>query len=449
MSLRLNRQTDRQRRTFIKEPSDHIVDEAVITVASGHGGNGATSFRREKYVEKGGPDGGDGGRGGDVTIIATSRYSNLQFFATRKAFRAQSGEPGAGRNKHGSDGASATVLVPLGTVVSDIDTNEVLADLVDEGESVVVAHGGAGGRGNAAFATSVDRAPRYSEEGVPGQERRLRLHLKILADVAIIGFPNAGKSTLLSRISAARPKIADYPFTTLSPNLGVAFSQSGQRVTFADIPGLIEGAAEGRGLGNRFLAHIERSRVLLFLVDGSTTDPEPLEAYRMLVRELEQYNGELTRKPRIVAVNKIDLLSPQKATGIRRRFEHQGASPLMISALETRGITDLIEQAAALVARTPQPPREQVTRLYQLNPADETFEITRLPDGMLSASGRYLDRVVHTTDFGQPFQVRLLDQRLRRLGVEKALRKKGARDGQEVMIGGRIFLLGEDEASKR
>lgn len=407
------------------------------------------SFRREKYVEKGGPDGGDGGRGGDVIFVATARYSSLQFFAKKRTFRAQAGEGGAGRNKHGSDGQDITILVPLGTVLTDIASEEVLADLVDEGETVTVARGGSGGRGNAAFATSVDRAPRYTEEGIPAQERRIRLRLKILADVGMVGFPNAGKSTLLSKLSAAHPKIADYPFTTLSPNLGVAFSPDGDRVTFADIPGLVEGAADGRGLGNKFLAHIERSRVLLFLIDGSSADPDPIQAYHLLYHELEQYSEQLAGKPRLIVVNKIDVISAQKRTGIRSRFVHQGIEPLMISALENVGIDAVIERALALVQSAPVPPREQVTRVYTLKPSDETFEISRLPDGMLSASGRYLDRIIHTTDFEKPFQVTLLDQRMRKIGVEKALRKKGAHDGQNVMIGGRVFTLGEEIAKKR
>jgi len=407
------------------------------------------SFRREKYVEKGGPDGGEGGRGGDVIFTATDRYSSLQFFTKKRTFRAQAGEPGAGRNKHGSDGLDVTVLVPLGTVLTDIVSEEVLADLVDEGETVTVAHGGSGGRGNASFATSVDRAPRYCEQGIPAQERRIRLRLKILGDVGIVGFPNAGKSTLLSKLSAAHPKIADYPFTTLSPNLGVAFSPDGERITFADIPGLVEGAAEGRGLGNKFLAHIERSRVLLFLVDGSLPDPDPLQAYHLLCRELEQYSEQLASKPRLIVVNKIDVISAQKRTGIRTRFVHQGIEPLMISALENRGIDAVIKRGLALVQTAPVPPREQVTRVYKLKLSDETFEISRLPDGMLGASGRYLDRIVHTTDFEKPFQVTLLDQRMRKIGVEKALRKKGAHDGQNVMIGGHVFTLGEETTTKR
>ncbi|MCX6098073.1 MAG: Obg family GTPase CgtA, partial [Caldiserica bacterium] len=269
------------------------------------------------------------------------------------------------------------------------------------------------------------------------------------ADVGIVGFPNAGKSTLLSKLSAAHPRIADYPFTTLSPNLGVAFSPDGGRVTFADIPGLVEGAANGRGLGNKFLAHIERSRVLLFLVDGSSSDPDPVQAYHLLTHELEQYSEQLAGKPQFVVVNKIDLISPQKRTGIRVRFVHQGIEPLMISALENDGIDAVIGRGLALVQSAPVPPREQVTRVYKLKPSDETFEIARLPDGMLSASGRYLDRIIHTTDFGKPFQVTLLDQRMRKIGVEKALRKKGAHDGQNVMIGGRVFTLGEETAAKR
>ena len=399
-------------------------------------------------MAKGGPDGGNGGEGGDVLVVSTGRYSSLQFFAKKRSFRAPAGGSGSGGHKHGSDGIDITILVPLGTLVSDVDSDEVLGDLIHEGESVVVAKGGIGGRGNASFATSVDRAPRYSELGIPSQERRLRLRLKVLADVGIVGFPNAGKSTLLSKVSAARPRIADYPFTTLSPNLGVAFTEDGSRITFADIPGLIEGASEGRGLGNKFLAHIERSRVLLFLVDGSSEHPDPLAAYQALLDELRQYGAGLVIKPSLVVVNKVDVISSQKRTGIRLRFQRLGLEALMISALEGTGIEAVIDKAGALVGTAPTPPREEPTRLYRMRAVDETFAISRLPDGMLSASGRYLDRIVQTTDFDKPFQVTLLDQRLRKLRVENALRKRGALVGQRVMIGGRIFTLGDDSAGK-
>jgi GTP-binding protein len=399
-------------------------------------------------VAKGGPDGGNGGEGGNVLVSSTGRYSSLQFFAKKRSFRAPAGGSGSGGHKHGSDGIDITILVPLGTLVSDVDSDEILGDLIHEGESVVVAKGGIGGRGNASFATSVDRAPRYSELGIPSQERRLRLRLKVLADVGIVGFPNAGKSTLLSKVSAARPRIADYPFTTLSPNLGVAFTEDGSRITFADIPGLIEGASEGRGLGNKFLAHIERSRVLLFLVDGSSEHPDPLAAYQALLDELRQYGAGLVSKPSLVVVNKVDVISSQKRTGIRLRFQRLGLEALMISALEGKGIEAVIDKAGALVGTAPTPPREEPTRLYRMRAVDETFAISRLPDGMLSASGRYLDRIVQTTDFDKPFQVTLLDQRLRKLRVENALRKRGALVGQRVMIGGRIFTLGDDSAGK-
>ncbi len=367
----------------------------------------------------------------------------------KRTFKAVSGEAGAGGNKHGKDGPDLTIAVPLGTVVSDTDTGEVLADLINDGETVIVAKGGHGGRGNATFATSVDRAPRYSEKGLPNETRRLKLRLKVLADIGIVGFPNAGKSTLLSKLSSAHPKIADYPFTTLSPNLGVTFSSRGDRVTFADIPGLVEGAAEGRGLGNKFLAHIERSRVLLFLIDGNSSDPDAIEAYRLLSHELEEYGAQLADKPRFVVVNKIDLLSPQKRTGIRTRFKNVGIDPLMISALENQGVDAVIDRAVSLAASAPVPEREQITRLYKIRPSEETFEITRLPDGMLSASGRYLDRIVETTDFDKPFQLTLLNQRMHKLGVEKALRKKGAHTGQRVRIGGHIFTLSDNEDNSR
>ena len=341
------------------------------------------------------------------------------------------------------------IYVPLGTVLTDVDSDEVLADLVKDEDQVIVARGGSGGRGNASFATPVDRAPRYSEEGVSAQERHIRLRLKVLADIGIVGFPNAGKSTLLSKLSAAHPKIADYPFTTLSPNLGVASSSNGERATIADIPGLVEGAAEGKGLGNKFLAHIERSRVLLFVIDGSSVAPDPILACHLLERELHQYGRHLDEKPRYVALNKIDCISSQKRTGILRRFCREGIDAIPVSALTGQGVDAVIERGLVLVACTPLPPREEITRLYRIKTSDETFEITREPDGMLSASGRYLDRIVKMTDFDKPFQAELLDQRLRKLGVEKALRKKGARDGQNVLIGGHLFTVGQESSSKQ
>jgi GTP-binding protein len=284
-----------------------FVDEARITVASGNGGNGCVSFRREKYVPKGGPDGGDGGKGGDVILRSTSRISSLSEFSFKRHFKAQRGAHGRGKQQTGKQGRDVVIEVPLGTIVMDAQSGKVIKDLVGEGDTVVVAHGGRGGLGNRHFASSRNRAPRYAQEGAAGETQTLKLELKILADVGIIGLPNAGKSTLVSRLSSARPKIGSYPFTTLTPSLGVVESSAYKRFVVADIPGLIEGASEGVGLGIRFLKHIERTRILLHLIDlSAVTVDAPDASFQIVNRELQTYSRRLAQKRQVVVLNKID-----------------------------------------------------------------------------------------------------------------------------------------------
>lgn len=291
-----------------------FVDEATITVRSGNGGSGCVSFRRERFIPKGGPDGGDGGGGGDVRVAASPRKRTLYDFRSRRQFRASNGRGGEGSQRTGRSGDDLVIEVPPGTLVFDADTGELLRDLTEAGESVVVARGGRGGRGNLHFKSSTHRTPRLAQPGEPGETRNLRLELKLLADVGIVGFPNAGKSTLISAISAARPRIADYPFTTLTPNLGVV-SDGGEPFVVADVPGLIEGAHTGAGLGTRFLRHLERTRLLVHLVDATAIDPDaPLERYQAINQELRRYSDALGRRPQMVAFSKMDL--PEAETGV-------------------------------------------------------------------------------------------------------------------------------------
>ena len=320
-----------------------FVDQAKIYVKAGDGGAGCISFRREKYVPKGGPDGGDGGDGGDVILVADSQIHTLYDFYHQVHFRAENGKPGMGKKKKGRDGEDLILKVPVGTVVKDAETGEILGDLIRPGQTLVVARGGKGGRGNAHFATPIRQAPRIAEPGTPGEERWLILELKLIADVGLVGFPNVGKSTLLSRISAAKPKIADYPFTTLEPNLGVVKLFDGDTFIVADIPGLIEGAHKGIGLGHEFLKHIERTRILLYMLDISK-EKEVIKDYQILKNELKLFNPKLLEKEYFIALNKIDLMpNPEKIRDIVKLFEKKDYEKIYpISAVTGQGVIDLI-----------------------------------------------------------------------------------------------------------
>jgi GTP-binding protein len=318
-----------------------FIDEAIITVQSGDGGRGCVSFRREKFIPRGGPDGGDGGKGGDVILEASSQKRTLYFFRYRKDFKAKNGAGGQGKRKAGKHGDDLVLEIPPGTVISDADTGQVIKDLTKPGEKYIIARGGRGGRGNARFKTSTNRAPRFAQPGESGEILKLKLELKLLADVGIIGLPNAGKSTLISAISSAHPKTGSYPFTTLVPNLGVVKTDRGEPFVVADIPGLIEGAHKGAGLGIRFLRHIERTRILIHLIDSSSIDPaDPLKSYKTINKELEMYNKELAKKSQIVVFNKIDMPDAKKAVDIFQAFA-KGIKIILISALTGEGIDNL------------------------------------------------------------------------------------------------------------
>lgn len=330
-----------------------FIDEAIIKVIGGHGGPGAVSFRREKFIPRGGPNGGDGGRGADVIFVASNQLGTLQDFRFKRTYQGPNGEHGSGANKAGRDGVDVLVRVPVGTVISDAETGEVLEDLNRDGQTWVAAKGGRGGKGNAHFVSATFQAPRFAQPGEEGTFRTLKLELKLLADIALIGFPNAGKSTLISRISAARPRVADYPFTTLTPNLGVVFMEEGQSFVVADIPGLIEGAHTGSGLGHRFLKHIERTRAFVHLLDGAQLlELEPDAAARELVRlyqiirdELRHFEPALLEKPEIIVLNKADLIPADVLRSILSQTEELGPI-LTISAATGEGVTALVQRMA-------------------------------------------------------------------------------------------------------
>lgn len=319
-----------------------FVDQAKIYVKAGNGGPGCISFRREKYVPKGGPDGGDGGKGGDVILVADPQVHTLYDFYSQVHFYAENGKPGMGKKMKGKDGEDLILKVPVGTIIKDAKTGKILGDLIRPGQSLIVAHGGKGGRGNAHFATSTRQVPKIAEPGAPGEEKWIILELKLVADVGLVGLPNAGKSTLLSRISAAKPKIADYPFTTLKPNLGVVKLFDGNTFVVADIPGLIEGAHKGIGLGHDFLKHIERTRMLLYILDISR-GKEIIKDYEVLKNELKLFNPLLLEKEYFVALNKIDLVPDlEKLEDVIEYFQKKEIKLYLISAITGQGVLDLI-----------------------------------------------------------------------------------------------------------
>jgi GTP-binding protein len=319
-----------------------FIDQAVIFVKAGNGGNGAISFRREKFVPKGGPDGGNGGNGGNVVIRADKQLGTLLDFRYKRHYKAENGEHGRGKDQTGKSGLDTVLKVPCGTMVLEGGHNRVLADLVRHGDEVVVAAGGKGGRGNAEFATSTNQAPRIAEPGTPGGERELMLELKLIADVGLVGFPNAGKSTLISVISAAKPKIADYPFTTLTPNLGIVRYAEGKSFTVADMPGLIKGAHQGKGLGIQFLRHIERTRVLVFLVEAVSENPK--RDYEILLHELASYSSTLAKKPKVVALTKTDLFEAAALKRLKKLSFGKGIPVIQISSVARSGLQPLLEE---------------------------------------------------------------------------------------------------------
>ncbi len=409
-------------------------DEAKIYVKSGDGGDGCVAFRREKFVPFGGPNGGNGGAGGDVYLVVDRNLNTLVHFKKRIHFKAGRGGRGSGKDQHGRRGEDSLIPVPPGTVAYDADTGELLADLVEDGQRVQVAYGGRGGRGNAAFASPTNQAPRLAEHGEPGQERWLRLELKLIADAGVIGMPNAGKSTLLSVVSAARPKIADYPFTTLQPNLGVVTVDDYQSFVLADVPGLIEGASEGAGLGHQFLRHVERTRLLIHLLDGAATDP--LKDYEVINQELAQFSERLAAKPQVVVLNKMDLPDAQAWWPlVQEAMQARNVEAHAISAVSGQGVQALMRRTYALLQALPPPEsiREKPT-VFRPAEGEDAFTIEREEDGW-RVRGVRLERLAAMTPFVLPEAAARFQRQLRAMGVEGALEEAGVQPGDTVHIG--------------
>ncbi len=335
-----------------------FLDEVVITVRSGDGGKGCVSFRRQRFIPKGGPDGGDGGDGGNVIVRATRRLYTLQDYAYRPSIKAKNGAPGRGKDQSGKKGPDLILEVPLGTIISDDTTGELIADLVEQDQEVIVARGGKGGKGNKHFATATNRAPRFAQPGTPGEEKRLRLSLKFIADIGLIGYPNVGKSTLLSKLTQARPKIDNYPFTTLVPNLGVLYLETDFPVVIADIPGLVEGASAGKGLGHQFLKHIERTRLLIHVLDvNQHVGSDILKDFKVLAQELQKYDPTITTKPRLVLINKMDVYDPEirDIKRLREELEKLGLESFPVSGLTGQGLDSFIQKLRKIFREQGQP----------------------------------------------------------------------------------------------
>ena len=412
-----------------------FIDEATVAVAAGNGGDGVVAWRREKYVPKGGPAGGDGGHGGNVYVEAAAELTTLVEFRFRRSFAAESGRPGGTSNKSGRSGDDLVIAVPAGTLVyrSLEGKPEALAgDLVHAGTRVLVAKGGRGGLGNQHFATSTRQAPRFAERGEPGERCELRLELRLLADCGVIGVPNAGKSTLLSVVSAARPKIADYPFTTIEPQLGVVRVSDEESFVMVDVPGLIEGAHSGAGLGDRFLRHIVRTRVLVHLLDGAKPLDEILHDKETIERELRSWDPALLEKPTLLVLNKTDLPDArERLAELATRFPEISG----ISAAANRGVRELIYAIAGALARAPAPaPVRAEPAVIELTPAD-AFVLRRGGDGAFELSGERVERLAAMTNFDSDESLVRFERALGKMGVEKKLREMGAVEGDTVRIG--------------
>ncbi len=412
-----------------------FIDEAEIEVRSGKGGNGMVHFRREKYVPRGGPDGGDGGRGGNVALEVRPTLNTLTAFRFTVRFTADDGKGGGSNNKFGKSAEDLVVPVPPGTVVYDAASGELLGDLTAPGQQLIVCKGGRGGRGNTHFKSSINQTPRTAENGEPGEAKRLRLELKLIADIGIVGVPNAGKSTLLAALTNAKPKIAPYPFTTIEPNLGVASVDDETTVVLADIPGLIDGAADGAGLGHDFLRHVQRTRLLIHLLDGLSADP--LADYSQINAELALFDPNLAKKPQIVALNKIDQPEVrERLKTLKAQFKKQKVELMGISALARTDVRELLKKAAETLAETPAL-EEIASELPVYRPVEDPreFTISREGEGGWRIKSVAILRAAEMTPWDQSGSVRRFQRLMERLGVDKALREAGAQEGDTVYIG--------------
>ncbi len=410
-----------------------FIDKAKIKVASGSGGNGALAWRREKYVDKGGPAGGDGGKGGSVYLVADSDLSTLLDFKYKSFFQAQSGENGKSKNQHGRNGEDIYIKVPCGSVIKDADSGKIIGDLVGNGQKILIAQGGRGGRGNARFASSVRRAPQFCEPGEPAIERELEIELKLIADVGLLGLPNAGKSTLISVISAAKPKIADYPFTTLTPNLGIVKKPDGNGIVVADIPGLIQGASKGMGLGHEFLRHVERTRFLIHLLD--VLEDDPVKNFEIINEELKKYDGRLAEIPQTVVLNKIDAANGLKVDMLKKQFQQKGYSVFAVSAATGKGTKELVSYLVKKVDEIPPPTFniEVEEDEAAFDHDDSEFFVSRKKNEFTVTGGK-VERLIFVTDLRNPEAVYRFQNILKAMGVDKALKKAGIKEGDIVKI---------------
>lgn len=415
----------------------HFIDKVEVSVAAGNGGNGRVSFRHEKFIAKGGPDGGDGGRGGDIVFVASRNENTLARFRFEKELRAEHGQAGGKQRKHGKNGADLLVEVPIGTVAT-VGGGEVLADLTEDGQRAIVAHGGRGGFGNAHFVSSTRQAPKFAEKGESGEARQLQLELKMIADVGLVGLPNAGKSTLLARISAARPEIADYPFTTITPNLGVV-DVGDTSLLVADIPGLIEGAHEGKGLGHEFLRHIERTAVVLHLIDAY--DDDVVDAYKTVTSELKSHDASLLKRPQIVALNKVEGLDEEIVDDLMsklRRAVPRDVPLYAISAQAGAGIRELLFALKEAVAESRKLPVEakpvETVPVHALPPFDTGWTVEKQGDAFV-VRGKQIERFAKRTDFNNEEAVQRLRDIMRKNGIMHELIRQGIEAGQTIVFG--------------
>lgn len=421
-----------------------FIDQVEIYLKAGDGGNGIVAYRREKYVPLGGPSGGDGGNGADIIFEVDEGLRTLMDFRYQRHFKAKPGVHGMNQNMHGKNSEALVLKVPPGTIVKRKDTDETLADLTQHGQRSVAARGGRGGRGNSRFASARDSAPDYAENGEPGEELEVVLELKLMADVGLVGFPSVGKSTLLSTVSKARPKIGAYPFTTIKPNLGVVETGDGRSFVMADLPGLIEGASDGTGLGHQFLRHVERTRVILHVIDISEMEGrDAVEDYKIIRRELKRYNERLTERPEIIVLNKADLVNDEEVYELFKSEVGEDKEIYPISAATHQNIDELLYCVADLLERTEQDeivPEESDTRVVYRHEKDpDAFEITRDDDGAYVVSGGAIERLFKMTDFNRDAAVRRFARQMRSMGIDEALRERGIKAGETVRILGGEF----------
>lgn len=411
-----------------------FVDSVVIWVSSGKGGDGIVHMHREKYRAKGGPDGGDGGRGGDIIFEVEPRMNTLNRFHFNERFLAESGKNGGPSNRSGKSAPDLVIQVPPGTLIYNDETTELIGDLVTPGQRLVVAKGGRGGRGNQHFATSRQQVPLTAEKGEPGEEFTLRLELKLIADVGLVGMPNAGKSSILASTTRAKPKIANYPFTTLFPNLGVVPLDLDNTMVLADIPGLIEGASEGVGLGYEFLRHIQRTRVLIHVLDGMSEDP--IEDFDVINNELELFDERLSHSPQIVVLNKMDLPDVEaKFEALAGVLKERGIELMPVSAATGMNMKELMWKTYQVLQDTPIEVVEEELPVYRADEDPRAFEVEEIDDGIYQVSGKMVEKAAAMTYFDQVGSVRRFQRLMERLGVEKALRQAGIQEGDTVVVG--------------